>query len=163
MKHTKQTKLRIVAMPTEVAEHIRESLRDEYGNVVEAGVEHGSGPCRHCLRYSEPGEPLLLFSYRPFGEPRPYQEVGPVFVHASSCERHVSQDSIPEDFASRPIVLRPYDKEDNIADSQRYAAAGEAASVTRELLVDENIAYVHARSRSHGCYLFRIERDDRRF
>lgn len=147
-------------MPTEVVEHVRESLRDEFGNILAAGVEHGGGPCRHCLRYSEPREPLLLFSYRPFGEPRPYQEVGPVFVHARSCERHASKDSIPGDFAIRPLVLRPYDKEDNIADSQRYAEAGEAATIARELLADENVAYVHARSRSHGCYLFRIEREN---
>jgi uncharacterized protein DUF1203 len=155
-----QTKLRIVAMPTEATEHIRESLRDEYGNVIVASVQHGSGPCRHCLRYSEPGEPLLLFSYRPFGEPRPYQEVGPVFIHAGPCTRHVSANSMPDDFADRPVVLRPYDKEDNIADSQRFADAGEAAIIARELLSDANVAYVHARSRSHGCYLFRIERDD---
>jgi hypothetical protein len=160
MIQTMQTKLRIVPMSTELAERIRESLRDEYGNVLEAGVQHGSGPCRHCLRYSEPGESLLLFSFRPFGEPRPYQEVGPVFVHERSCERHVSQESIPKDFANRPLVLRPYDKEDNIADSQRYAAAGEAANIARALLARENVAYIHARSHSHGCYLFRIERDN---
>jgi hypothetical protein len=159
MIQTIQTKLRIVAMPTEVAEHIRESLRDEFGNVLEPGVEHGSGPCRHCLRYSEPGEPLLLFSYRPFGAPRPYQEVGPVFLHARSCPRHPSQDSMPVDFANRPIVLRPYDKDDDIADSQRYVQAGEAATIARELLANENVAYVHARSQSRGCYLFRIERE----
>ena len=152
-------KLRIVAIPTEVAERVRKSLRDEYGNVLQPSAEHGSGPCRHCLRYSEPGEPLLLFSYRPFGEPRPYQEVGPVFLHARPCEAHVSQDSMPDDFANRPVVLRPYDKDDNIAESQRYAQPGEAAAIARALLANENIAYLHARSRSHGCYLFRIERE----
>ena len=67
---------------------------------------------------------------------------------------------MPADFADRPIVLRPYDKDDNIADSQRYAEAGEAATIARELFANEHIAYVHARSRSFGCYLFRIEREN---
>ncbi len=153
-----QTTLNIVAIPTETADRIRSTMRDDYGNVLKAGVEHGSGPCRQCLRYSEPGESLILFSYKPFGVPRPYQEVGPVFIHAERCESQAASDSIPSDFETRPLVLRPYDEHDNIADSQRYAEAGEAATIAREILSDERVAYVHARSRTHGCYLFRVER-----
>ena len=153
-----QTKLSFIAMPSETADRIRTALRDDFGNKLVAGASHGSGPCRHCLRYSETGEPLLLFSYRPFGEPRPYQEVGPVFIHERECDRHAGDESFPIDFAGRPLVLRPYDKDDNIADSQRFAEAGEAEAIAREMLADEEVAYVHARSKSHGCYLFRIER-----
>src|SRR5579872_1320582 len=162
MLQATQTKLRVVSMPTETADRVRESLHDGHGNTLQPGTDYGSGPCRDCLRYSKPGEPLLLFSYRPFGEPRPYQEVGPVFIHAEPCARYESTDAIPEDFANRPLVLRPYDANDNIADSQRYADAGEAATIARELLANEDVAYVHARSRSHGCYLFRIERGNER-
>ena len=150
--------LRIIPIPTETADRVRRTLRDDFGNILAASAEHGSGPCRHCLTYSEPGEPLLLFSHKPFDEVRPYQEVGPVFVHARRCERYASTEIFPPDFAGRALVLRPYDKDDNIADSQRYAEAGQAVAVAREFLADDNIAYIHARSRTHGCFLFKIER-----
>ena len=101
---------------------------------------------------------MLLFSYRPFEGTGPYQELGPVFLHADCCERFGEAIGFPADFVPRPLILRPYDKRDHIYDSQRYADGGEAEIVAGELLSDPGVAYVHARSRTRGCYMFRIDR-----
>jgi hypothetical protein len=151
--------VRIEAMPSEYAERIRTSLRDDYGNALTPTLdESGGSPCRHCLRLSSPGERMLLLSYRPFRGPVPYQEVGPVFLHADGCQRFARTRGFPTDFALRPLILRPYDENDNIHDSQRYADVGEAEAVASDLLANPTVAYVHARSRTRGCYMFRIER-----
>ncbi|HKW44081.1 MAG TPA: DUF1203 domain-containing protein [Candidatus Eremiobacteraceae bacterium] len=133
-------------------------MRDEFGNELSPQAADGSGPCRHCLRYARAGEPLLLFSYKPFAKAAPYQEVGPVFLHADGCERHASDEGFPVDFSRRPLVLRPYDAHDNIYSPQVYADEGEAESAARALLANPDVAYVHARSRASGCFMFRIER-----
>lgn len=152
-------KLRAVAMSSEYAGRIRASRRDDFGNTAVPIVdEAGGSPCRHCLRLSAPGDTMLLFSYKPFRTVVPYQEVGPVFLHAEPCERFSANDGFPDAFLNRPLILRPYDSDDNIYDSQRYAEAGDAESVANQLLADPRVAYVHARSWTRGCYLFRLER-----
>jgi hypothetical protein len=152
--------LKIIAMPTAQAIDVRTAMRDGFGNSLSPLISDGSGPCRHCLRYAGSGERLLLLSYRPFTKAGPYQEVGPVFVHADSCERFPSDGGFPADFSARPLVLRPYDANDNIQDSQIFADAGGAERTALTLLENPAVAYVHARSRTRGCYMFRIERAD---
>ena len=150
--------LDIVAMPTSDAQRVRAAMRDQFGNELTPHAADGSGPCRHCLRYAGVGEALLLFSYKPFEKAVPYQEIGPVFLHADGCERYTSDAGFPADFRQRPLVLRPYDGSDNIQARQVYADAGEAESAARTLLANPDVAYVHARSRASGCFMFRIER-----
>jgi hypothetical protein len=133
-------------------------MRDDYGNDLSAEVDDGTGPCRHCLEYAKPGDRLILFSYRPFEEPALYQEVGPVFIHADGCERYAGSEMIPPAFAARPLILRPYTSEHAIADSQVIAEAGHAPEVAAAMFENPDVAYLHVRSVSRGCYLFRIER-----
>jgi hypothetical protein len=151
-------RLKITAMATSDAQRVRTLLSDEFGNELSPQISDGSAPCRHCLRYASAGDRLLLFSYKPFEKPAPYQEIGPVFVHADGCERFSGGGVFPADFSQRPLVLRAYDAQDNIHDSQVYADAGGAERAAQDLLADPAVAYVHARSRSTGCYMFRIER-----
>jgi hypothetical protein len=150
--------LNIIAMPTPETTRVRSTMRDGFGNSLSPLISDGSGPCRHCLRYAGSGERLLLLSYKPFAKPGPYQEVGPVFVHADGCERYPSDGGFPADFIQRPLVLRPYDADDNIQDSQVFADPGSAERAAQALLENPSVAYVHARSRKNGCYMFRIER-----
>ena len=150
--------LTIIAMPTADAQRVRAAMRDGFGNDLSPQAADGSGPCRHCLRYARTGEPLLLFSYKPFAKAAPYQEIGPVFLHAEGCERHASDAGFPADFSQRRLVLRAYDAHDNIHAPQVYADAGEAENAAHTLLADPNVAYVHARSWASGCFMFRIER-----
>jgi hypothetical protein len=146
---------RVSALPTEVAERLRRAAFDDFGNALEPAVQ--SGPCRHCLRYALPGERLVLVAYSPFETRNPYRETGPIFLHADGCERYAG-GALPPDFAQRPIVLRAYDAAQTIARAE-VVVDGTTEQRIAGLVADPEIAWVHARSLTHGCYLFRIDRD----
>jgi hypothetical protein len=77
--------LRSSGVPTGVAARLRTATVDDDGNAVE--FDDQIGPCRHCLRYSSPGERLALVAYSPFEQRNAYRESGPIFVHADGCAR----------------------------------------------------------------------------
>jgi len=148
----------VTPLETALAEEMRAASHDAYGNELNAETQTAAGnPCRHCLRRAKEGERLVLFSYSPFHTRNPYKEVGPVFVHAGGCPRYAHAERIPEDFLNRPIVLRGYDAGQRIA---QVAVVVDGATERRveELLNDPEIAFVHARSFTHGCFLFRVDR-----
>jgi Protein of unknown function (DUF1203) len=150
--------MNIIPLDSGIAAEMRDGDRDAYSNPLQPEIQHQYGnPCRHCLRRAHPGESLVLFSYSPFERQTPYKEVGPVFVHADGCERYANAGELPEDFLNRPIVLRAYDDEQRIA-TVAVVVDGSTKSRAEQLLADPSIAYLHARSFTHGCYLFRIER-----
>ena len=148
----------VTPLSSEVAREARSAPQDTYGNVLSAQTQAAPGnPCRHCLRRADAGERLVLFSHSPFETRNPYKEVGPVFVHADGCERYAETDRLPEDFLNRPLVLRGYDTGQCIV-AVAVVADGRTHQRVEELLADPEVAFVHARSFTHGCYLFRIDR-----
>jgi hypothetical protein len=148
----------IAAITTPESEAARTSPADSYGNRLEPEIQTAPGnPCRHCLRRAKTGERLILTSYSPYDRQNPYKEVGPIFVHADGCERYDRCAEFPEDFLGRPIVLRGYDADQRIA-KVAVVVDGSTIAQTNALLADPAIAFVQARSFTHGCYLFRIDR-----
>ena len=102
--------------------------------------------------------PASASSWSPTAHSRnPYRETGPIFLHADGCERYAG-GTLPPDFAQRPIVLRAYDAAQNIARAE-VVVDGTTEQRIAGLVADPEIAWVHARSLTHGCYLFRIDRD----
>ncbi len=66
------TAFQCIAIPTDTAERFRATGTDDNGNVLRRmdANDQGSFPCRHCLSFARPGEPMLLGSYnlpRPLG------------------------------------------------------------------------------------------------
>jgi len=152
--------MNVIAIPSELAAAARSNPSDAHGNALVAEVQSEAGnPCRHCLRRARAGERLTLFSHSPFERQNPYKEHGPIFVHSDGCERYASLHELPPDFLDRPIVLRAYDNQQRIA---RVAVVVDGATRSRaeQLLSDPDVAFLHARSFTHGCYLFRIDRDE---
>ncbi|MDM9629496.1 DUF1203 domain-containing protein [Rhizobium sp. S152] len=153
--------IRFSAMPTADAEHIRAGGVDAYGMPAETMVSDGPGhPCRHCLRNIDAGDEVLVFAYRPFPEPQPYAETGPVFLHKQPCDRYAASEILPPVLeTSRDFIVRGYGNTDRIVygtgavtlkdDIQAYAAA---------LLDRSDIAYVHVRSARNNCYQCRIDK-----
>jgi hypothetical protein len=151
----KTAEFHIHRLDTEVAERMRRARTDEYGNDLAAQVdEEGGSPCRHCLSRSKPGERLVLFSHSPFDVRNPYKEVGPIFVHADGCEPYNETGEWPADFSR--VMLRAYDKQQCIITG--VFAIDNAEDLITELLARDGVAFVDARSITHGCWLFRIER-----
>jgi len=125
----------------------------------------GGSPVRCCLRASRPGEELLLVSYAPLRrwaeargvDPAAYDEVGPVFVHATPCDGP-DHTGFPDELRGAPRLMRAYDGSGRIVDGRLVQAGEDPEPVIAELLEDERIAVVHARALGFGCFTFAIER-----
>ena len=153
----KTSGFRIIPVSSEIADAARRA--------VKAGaVDHAlitvdspeSSPCRHCLRWAQPGERVILFPYTAIPSGHPYSETGPIFVHANDCQRYSSTNEYPADFRDGR-VLRAYDSNHNIIDAQ-VANGSEPEVVIESLFQNADTAFVDARSISRGCFTFRVER-----
>lgn len=153
----KTTTYRIVPLPTEVAARARAAARQGATDhaLVLADLP-GSYPCRHCLRWAEPGESLILFPFAPIAPGKPYSETGPIFVHAENCERYSATEEFPRDFREGRAI-RGYDAVEKMIAGEVVNGSGPEAVVER-LLADPRIAFLQVRSASRGCYTFGIER-----
>jgi hypothetical protein len=150
-------KLRYVAIPEEIADEARETLRDRFGHDLQVVPERA--PCRVCLRISEEPEDLILLSYQPMPDTGPYAEIGPIFVHAKRCAPYTEANVFPSDFVERRLVLRAYGHDGRIVDAV-VAEPGAAPERAAALLDDPAVMEVHARHESYTCFDFKIARAD---
>lgn len=151
--------IKVEGIPSEYVEQIRAGAPDANGQSAQIQIAEGQGnPCRHCLQLIKPGEELLVLAYRPFSEPQPYAEVGPIFLHKRACERY-SGSTLPAWFTRfQPAIYRGYDQRDWIRYETGGIAPGEKLEeVCSELLMDDRTAYVHIRSK-FNCFQCRVER-----
>jgi Protein of unknown function (DUF1203) len=153
----KTSTFQIVPLPTEVAEearHLAESGATDHA-VIE--VDSATGyPCRHCLRWAQPGDHVILFPYASIPPGHPYSETGPIFVHAEPCERYGATGEYPADFRDGR-VFRAYDADYNMIDA-KVANRSDPEAVIEKLLPNPKTAFVDARSVTRGCFTFRIQR-----
>ncbi|GHJ43825.1 hypothetical protein Cs7R123_11670 [Catellatospora sp. TT07R-123] len=127
----------------------------------------GGAPLRCCLRRSEPGEALALVSYAPLrrwaagtgADPGPYDEVGPVFIHAEQCAGPADA-RFPAHMHAGPRVLRAYDGQGRILRGElvQVLDAGTADAVAGELFADPAVAVVHVRAVGFGCFMHELQR-----
>jgi hypothetical protein len=148
---------RIIPLPAEIA--------DEARRVVNAGAaDHAlitvdtpeSAPCRHCLRWAQPGERVILFPYAAIPSGHPYSETGPIVVHADGCQRYSATNEYPADFRDGR-VFRAYDSNYNIIDAQALNRS-EPEVVIEGLFQNPETAFVDVRSVTRGCFTFRVQR-----
>ena len=148
---------RIVPLASKVAEAARRAAEAGASDHAYVAADAPTGyPCRHCLRWAQPGEQLILFPYASIPAGRPYAESGPIFVHVGECPPYLELDQYPADFRNGR-VFRAYDrKQDMIA-----AAAvqqGEPEEVIEKLLANPETEFLQARSADRGCYTFSLVR-----
>lgn len=153
----KTSNFRIVPLCTEVAEEARTNARAGAPDhaVVTADSPRGY-PCRHCLRWAEPGERMVLFPFAAIAPGRPYSESGPIFVHADSCERYSAVDEFPVEFRNGRVV-RAYNSQHDIIAAEVANGEGPEA-VIETFLENPETAFVHVRSVTRGCYTMKVER-----
>ena len=155
------TTLRFVALNSETVKSLRNGGKDANGQRPERQVSDGGGnPCRHCLEDMPEGDAFLVLAHRPFPDPQPYAEVGPLFVHAEDCPRYPESAGVPAYLKTREaILIRGYGTDDRIVYGTGQAVPPEDIEAASAKLFDRpDIAYIHARSASNNCYQFRIER-----
>jgi uncharacterized protein DUF1203 len=153
----KNLSFRIVPIRTEIAEAARRKAKSGAPDHAFVTADSPEGfPCRHCLRWAQPGERMVLFPFAAIAPGRPYSESGPIFVHAEPCERYSIASEYPSDFCENR-VLRAYNSEHDIIAAEVANGEGPEAVIERFLQKPET-AFVHVRSVSHGCYTMEVER-----
>ncbi len=153
----KNSSFRIVPIRTEITEAAR--CEAEKGTPDHAFVTADSPrgyPCRHCLRWAQPGERMILFPFAAIAPGRPYSESGPIFVHAEPCERYAMTHEFPAEFR-KGRVLRAYNSQHDMIAAEVANGEGPEAAIERFLQKPET-AFIHIRSASHGCYTMEVER-----
>lgn len=153
--------IRVVAIPTEVANLVRETMRAPgYGFPAHAEVATGTGPCRHCLRLITVGvDRRILFTYDRFAGVEPLPQPGPVYIHAGDCPRYMGDAGFPEELRGSPRTLEAYARGRRLL-GQEYVADGKFEPVIQELFSRKDVDYIQVNSTTAGCYTFRIERQD---
>lgn len=151
--------LRIEGIPTAEVERLRAGGPDANGQApLRRRAEGLANPCRHCLGLIAEGDEKLVLAWRPFGAAQPYAETGPIFLHASACDRYEG-DRLPDWFPFlQPAVVRGYDADDWILYETGQVVPGEQLDgACRSILSDPGVAYVHVRSK-FNCFQCRVDR-----
>ena len=153
----KSSNFHIVPLSTEIADAARRAANAGAPDHTLITVDSpGSSPCRHCLRWAQPGERVILFPYAAIPSGHPYSETGPIFVHANDCQRYSATNEYPGDFRNGR-VFRAYDSNYNIIDAQ-VVDGSEPEVVMESLLQNPDTAFVDVRSVTRGCFTFRVQR-----
>jgi uncharacterized protein DUF1203 len=152
------TPMRVVAIPTEIAESVRKAMKDpQYGFPAYTNVANGDAPCRHCLQIISPGMQQTLFTYDPFAGNETLPLPGPVYVHAQACERYPEDAGFPAALRGSPRTLNAYGRGRRLL-AQEYVQGGNVDSTIERLLARADVDYIHVRSTTAGCYTFRVGR-----
>lgn len=149
---------RVVAINSDVAKRVRQTMRSPYGDLPAwSSVASGYGPCRSCLKTFRQGEEERIYiTYDPFKGISDLPQPGPVFIHTEPCVEY-SKDGFPAELCEIPLIFEGY------GDHSRLAAS-EAVDPNR---VDEQISeilelpavdFIHVRNGEAGCFIARIER-----
>jgi hypothetical protein len=151
--------IRVVAIPTELAEIVRERTKDpQFGFPVYTAPAGEGLPCRHCLDWiAEGSERATLFTLDPFLGVEKLPLPGPVYIHADGCERYPENNLIPMRLMTSPRTLNAYGSGRRLV-GQEYVEFKNAEETIQGLFRRPNVDYVHVRSTTAGCYTFRIER-----
>jgi len=153
----KASTFRILPLPTEIAEAARHAVKaGASDHAIVSADSPGSSPCRHCLRWAQPDERVILFPYAAIPSGHPYSETGPIFVHANECQRYSATNEYPADFRNGR-VFRAYDSNYKIVDAE-IVNGREPEVVIESLFQNPDTAFVDVRSVTHGCFTFRVQR-----
>jgi len=101
--------IRIVAIPTEVAEEVRSTMRSPvFGFPAHGEVATDAAPCRHCLRTFIAGKDRrILFTYNRFTGMESLPQPGPIYVHAGACDRYSEDAGFPEELRRSRARWKP--------------------------------------------------------
>ncbi len=152
-------KLKIVAMDSEIVERVRKTMKAPvYGFPAHREVTTGRAPCRHCLKLIRPQEEeLILFTYDSFhGQGVPAMP-GPVYVHAEECKAYSGDGVVPAEYRGQLLTFEAFGANRARLAEKLVRGSGEDEAL-QEIFELEKVKYVHVRSTSAGCYLFRVER-----
>lgn len=153
--------IRFEALDTDLVAALRQGGPDANGQPAERGaISDGRGvPCRHCLRDTPEGREYLILSHRPFPEPQPYAEQGPIFLCADDCPRWEGEGMPPILTTSPDYLLKGYSGDHRIVyGTGKVVRREDVANYAEGLLGDPRVAFVDVRSARNNCFQVRIGR-----
>lgn len=150
-------------MSATVAERIRMTRRDDFGNDVVDQVATGYGPCRLTLTAFEPGvDRRLLFSYSPFAQEGLYAEKGPVFISdthtAPYADVHRFPPEIKADPVNFPLSLLGYTPDHRMNFTRLVGDQDVDVLIGETFDKHPEVAYLHVRNAEACCYICAVER-----
>jgi hypothetical protein len=150
---------RVVAIPTEIAKKVRETLRaPKYGFPAHAELAADEAPCRHCLQTTRVGiDRRILFTYDRFAGVESLPQPGPVYIHEDACPRYPENASFPEELRGSPRTLEAYARGRRFLE-QEIVNDGNFESAIERLFSNAEADYLLVNSTTAGCFTFRIER-----
>ena len=150
---------RVVAIPAEVAEKVRASLRSPFHDFpAHAETATDDAPCRHCLRkFVEDADRRILCTYDRFAGVEPLPQPGPIYLHATACERFPEDGGFPEEMRNSPRTLEAYSFGRNLL-AREHVNDGGYEQVIERLFANSAVKYIQVNSTTAGCFTFRVER-----
>ena len=120
-----------------------------------------ASPCRSCLNHVPQGDPMLILAARPFPEPQPYAELGPIFLCAEACTAYEGAEAPPVLTSAPDYLLKAYSADNRIIyGTGQITPAAQVESYADALFQRSDVAYIDVRSSRNNCFLTRIYRDD---
>jgi hypothetical protein len=149
---------RITGIPSDLAAEVRQTLRSpQYGHPAHRETATGYGPCRLCLHtFTTGADERILFTYQPFSDPTSVPAPGPIFIHASPCERYVGSE-LPPDFRPLPVLFEAYGTGGELLGRERVGEQRPEVVLER-LFAALGADYVHIRNAEVGCFMARVDR-----
>ena len=151
--------LKIVPVSTSIVESVRRTMKAPvYGFPAHRETAIGRAPCRHCLKLIRPNdEELILFTYDAFHGQGVPPSPGPVYIHAEACAAFGGNGQIPAEYRGQPLTLEAFGA-NRERRRERLLNGTDGDTALQEIFLDAQVKYVHVRSTSAGCYLFRVQR-----
>lgn len=151
--------IRIVAIPTEVANEVRQTLRAPFhGFPAHEELSTDEAPCRHCLKTFVPNvDRRILFTYDRFAGIESLPQPGPIYIHADECPRYSDDSHFPEQMRRSPRTLEAYKRGRNLV-AQEYVTDGNYEAAIEKIFATTTANYIQVNSTTAGCFTFRIER-----
>jgi len=114
-------------------------------------------PDRIEMRDAEPGERLILVNYIHQPAATPYHASHAVFVIEGAEKAFDAVNEVPEVLRRRMLSIRAFDSNHWLLEADLCEGRALEATV-QGLLVNPEVAYLHAHYAKPGCYAARIER-----
>ena len=102
-------------------------------------------------------EELILFTHDAFDGQGVPPSPGPIYIHAAACDPFHGDGLLPDEYRGQPITLEAFGAE-RLRVAEKRVSGTEGDAVLQGLFQDRVVDYVHVRSTTAGCYLFRVER-----
>ncbi len=159
------SQLQAVAIPADYLKRIRAQGHDDHGTPFEIRTNDPGDQLRCCLTHSTESDRFMLISYAPVagratGTLAPYDEVGPVFVHADECPGYAGSGIPRKWFDGKTKILRAYNGVGGIHGGVIVGPSDDVETEAARLLADPEVSFVHARNAEYGCFMMEITRAD---